>query len=188
MSIKIVQKGHPALHRPADTVPIHEITSKKIQKVIADMKKALATQSDGVGLAAPQIGIPLRIFIVSGRIFDESFERGKGTSEAQQTPDLVFINPEITKLSKKAAWLSEGCLSVRPLYGEVKRSLNATVRAYDEHGVLFERGGGGLLAADAGRRRYPGAGVGRYCLRPESHGKRTWAGCHIVKSAHSQGG
>lgn len=146
MSIKIVQKGHPALHRPADTVPIHEITSKKIQKVIADMKKALATQSDGVGLAAPQIGIPLRIFIVSGRIFDESFERGKGISEAQQEPDLVFINPEITKLSKKAAWLSEGCLSVRPLYGEVKRSLNATVRAYDEHGVLFERGAGGLLA------------------------------------------
>ncbi len=146
MSMKIVQKGHPAPHSPAVTIPIEAIPSKEIQKVITDMKKALASQSDGVGLAAPQIGIPLRIFIVSGRIFDESFERGKGISETQQTPDLVFINPEITKLSKKAAWLSEGCLSVRPLYGEVRRSLNATVRAYDENGVLLERGGGGLLA------------------------------------------
>jgi len=60
--------------------------------------------------------------------------------------DLVFINPEIIKISKKKGSVPEGCLSVRWLYGEVKRSTNATIRAYDENGKIFTRGGGGLLA------------------------------------------
>lgn len=59
---------------------------------------------------------------------------------------MVFINPEITKLSRKKIWVPEGCLSVRWLYGETSRADKATIRAYDEHGKLFTRGGSGLMA------------------------------------------
>jgi peptide deformylase len=145
---KIIQDGHKTLRMKAKRVLVKDIKSKEIQNTIAKMKQALATQGDGVALAAPQIGASLRIFIVAGKIFDDAFIRGKNLPKdyISQHKDLVFINPEFTKLSKKTEWMKEGCLSVRPLYGEVKRSLNATVRAYNENGELFERGAGGLLA------------------------------------------
>jgi peptide deformylase len=144
----IIQSGHPALRKKSPPVPIKEITSPKVQDVIRRMKEALAGQSDGVAIAAPQIAENLRIFVVSGKVFDDRFKRGKGIppGEKPSHPDQVYINPEFVKVSKKTLWLEEGCLSVRPLYGKVKRSTNATVKAYDEHGKKFERGGGGLLA------------------------------------------
>ena len=144
----IIQSGHATLRKIAEHVAIKEITSPKIKDIVKRMKESLATQDDGVALAAPQINESVRIFVVSGKIFDERFKRGKGIPKGEKPTheDVVFINPEIIKISKKTKWLEEGCLSVRPLYGEVKRSLNATVRAYDEHGKRFERGGGGLLA------------------------------------------
>jgi hypothetical protein len=61
----IVNEGDPVLRHTAQEVPIEKIQSPEIVQIILDMKKALASQSDGVGLAAPQIGISLRIFIVS---------------------------------------------------------------------------------------------------------------------------
>lgn len=144
----IIQKENPILRAIAAEVPIKDIGNAKIQKVLRDMKKSLATQPDGVAIAAPQIGVSLRIFVVSGKIFEESWQRGTGLPEGTpvQSPDLVFINPVITKLSKKKRWMHEGCLSVRPLWGEVERSVNATVTAYDETGTKFTRGAGGLLA------------------------------------------
>lgn len=146
--IEIIQSGHPTLRKIAQPVAIKDITSPKIKDILSRMKESLASQDDGVAIAAPQIAESVRIFVVSGKIFDERFKRGKGVPPGEKPTheDVVFINPEIIKLSKKTKWLQEGCLSVRPIYGEVKRSLNATVRAYDEHGKKFERGGGGLLA------------------------------------------
>lgn len=148
MVVKIVQTGDKVLRKKAKAIPVNKITSKEIKLVIKKMKEALASQDDGVAIAAPQIGESLRIFVVSGHIFEDGFKRGKVISKKEYEPheDLVFINPEIIKLSKKTKLLDEGCLSVRPLYGKVKRSLNATIKAYDENGVLFVRGGGGLLA------------------------------------------
>jgi peptide deformylase len=146
--VEIVQKEHKILRGKAKEVPVKEIDSAKIKKIIEDMKKSLSSQDDGVAIAAPQISVPLRIFVVSGKIFGskgtELKEPKKASSKDQ--PDLVFINPEIIKISKKKESLPEGCLSVRWLYGEVKRSTNATVRAYNERGEVFTRGGGGLLA------------------------------------------
>ncbi len=146
--IKIVQKENPVLHAIAKEVPIADITSAKIQKILRDMKKALATQGDGVAIAAPQIAVPLRIFVVAGKIFDDSFINGEGSTDGDEikNPDLVFINPVITKMSKTKKWMHEGCLSVRPLWGEVERSTHATVTAYDEQGKKFTRGASGLLA------------------------------------------
>lgn len=148
---EIVQVGHPALHAIAEKVPISDIQSPRIKKVLADMKLALNSQDDGIGLAAPQIGISLRIFVVSGKVLlppDERVLVTEGKKIKTKIPDdLVFINPEIIKESKEKKWLDgEGCLSVRWLYGKVRRSTKVTIRAYDEQGKVFERGAGGIMA------------------------------------------
>ncbi|HAE36787.1 TPA: peptide deformylase [Candidatus Nomurabacteria bacterium] len=149
--IEIVQSENPVLRKIAKDVAVSLITKPKIKKIIADMIFALDSQNDGVAIAAPQIGVSLRIFVVSGRIFDEDFIRGKGSTEADlyqkaRQPDLVFINPVLKKISKDRKLMAEGCLSVRPIYGKVRRATRATVEAYDQNGNKFSKEGSGLLA------------------------------------------
>jgi peptide deformylase len=147
--VTIVQKDSPLLRQKAKEVPPEEITGPRIQKILQKMREALASQEDGVALAAPQIGEPLRIFIVSEKAFLEPKEGDTGLTEYKAPPrdeHLVFINPEITKLSQEKKFLEEGCLSVRWLYGKVRRAAKAEVQAYDENGKRFKRGGSGLLA------------------------------------------
>ncbi len=141
LKVKIVDKKSPILRKTAKDVPLKDIGAKKIQSIIKRMKMALKKERDGVAIAAPQIGESLRIFVVSGRVL------GHRISKSEKTPeDLVFINPEIVKLSKKKVGMEEGCLSVRWLYGSVKRSEKATVRAYDEIGKKIQAGASGLIA------------------------------------------
>lgn len=147
----IVQVGHPALSTVAKEIPLSDISSAKIKKVVSDMKMALHGQDDGIGLAAPQIGVSLRIFIMSGKVLlppEERILATDGKEISQEIPeDIVFINPVLIKESKEKRWLDgEGCLSVRWLYGKVKRSTKVTIRAYDENGKVFERGASGLMA------------------------------------------
>ena len=165
---KILQKDEKVLREIAKEVPIQNIKTAKIKKVLKEMSEALKSQDDGVAIAAPQIGYSLRIFIVSGKIFRADFP-GRGVSKNNQngeqgssaTPlgvnsdpvkgnsdlkNLIFINPKISKLSREKEWVPEGCLSVRPLYGKTFRSKKATVAAYDENGKKFIRGASGLLA------------------------------------------
>lgn len=150
--VKIIQKENPLLREKAHLVPVDEIKSEKIRNIIADMKTALDAEEDGIAIAAPQIGVSLRIFVVSRKIHYIREEGNAATSQEisrdthRGKKDMVFINPEITKLSKKKVSTPEGCLSVRWLYGNVMRSDKATVRAYDENGKVFTRGASGLLA------------------------------------------
>ncbi|MDD4988997.1 MAG: peptide deformylase [Candidatus Pacebacteria bacterium] len=140
---EIVQRDNPILRIKAKEVPAKEIRSLKIRKIIKEMKEALASQDDGVALAAPQIGVSLRIFVITEKIFDILYPEDK---LKKREIDLVYINPKITKLSKEQKLLEEGCLSVRWLYGKRMRSIKATISAYNEKGEKFERGGSGLLA------------------------------------------
>ena len=139
---KLVKQSHPALHDISSEVPHKEIKSAKIQKVLRDMRVALDAYNvdgfNGVAIAAPQIGIPLRIFLVHDTSTDKK--------EKVLIPDLVAINPKITKLSKRKHLVGEGCLSVGDDYGAVRRSTHATLRAYNEKGEEYERGASGLLA------------------------------------------
>jgi peptide deformylase len=140
--VEIVQKENPVLRQNAKAVPISDITSAKIQKIIEDMKKALSTQDDGVAIAAPQINVPLRIFVISAKVYSQASKKNLKKDKT----DMVFINPEITSLSKTKRMMDEGCLSVRYLYGKVKRSTKATIKAYNENGHEFTKRGEDLLA------------------------------------------
>ncbi len=138
----IVQKGAPVLVEIASEVTKEEFGSPALLKEIEEMEQALDKEKDGVALAAPQIGIGKRIFIVR-------YDRMKAPDEFDEhaEPQVgVFINPELVKISRRTEEMDEGCLSVRGTYGKTIRHTRATVRAYDEHGTPFERGAGGVLA------------------------------------------
>jgi len=142
MHKKIQQKESPVLREKAKEVPLDQITSTKVQRIIEEMKASLSSQDDGVAIAAPQIGYSLRIFVVSGKV-QKLTKKVEGNVPVS---DSVYINPVIKKLSQEKKVLEEGCLSVRYLYGKVKRSNKATVEALDENGKKFTKGGSGLLA------------------------------------------
>ena len=146
MPKKILQKESPLLRKISESVPILSIVSTKIQNIIKEMKTALASQDDGVAIAAPQIGYPLRIFVVSKKV--RSIIRNKKDDEIEEDrgDDTIFINPVIKKFSKEKETIEEGCLSVRFLYGKVTRASKVTIEAYDEKGKKFTIGGKGLLA------------------------------------------
>ncbi len=151
MKNTIVNKDAPILRKTAKAVPIKDIPSKKIQNILKRMKTALKKEDDGVAIAAPQIGESVRIFIISGKV--ASMYRGgdkklhtKEKDEKNKIEDMVFINPEIIKVSKSKKMMEEGCLSVRWLYGSVERSEKATINAYNEFGKKFQKGASGLLA------------------------------------------
>lgn len=139
--VDIVQRDNPILRAKAKAVDIKDIGSPRIKQVIADMQEAMAAQRDGIAIAAPQIGESLRIFVVSGKLLAAADRTFKGDGS-----DLVFINPKITKLSREKKEVEEGCLSVRWLFGTIKRSTKATLTAYNEKGEFIERGASGLLA------------------------------------------
>jgi len=155
---KILQQKEKVLRQIAHEVHIHDIKTTKIKKILKEMSVALKSQSDGVAIAAPQIGYSLRIFIVSGKIFAKNFSRKEeeklllnennivGKEIPEKLKNLILINPKISKLSREKEWMPEGCLSVRPLYGKTFRSKKAIITAYDENGKKFTRGASGLLA------------------------------------------
>ena len=148
--IQIVQKDHPALREIASQVPIHDIASARTKSIIKIMKEALESEKDGVAIAAPQIAEPIRIFVMSKRVFEikEKKQTNKKITaqKKEQCRDIAFINPKIIKISKETNMVEEGCLSVRYYYGKVKRAKKAMIEAYDENGKKFKMGGSGLIA------------------------------------------
>ncbi len=149
----IVQDGDPVLRAVAHPVTQEDFGTKKLNDILNGMTRALAREHDGVAIAAPQIGVPLRIFIVARGAFAIEEAPKKGVDEAPTEPkksmpekNMIAINPEIIKLSRKKVKVPEGCLSVRWLYGNTIRSEKALLRAYDENGKLFTYGGSGLVA------------------------------------------
>lgn len=138
--VHILQKDSRLLRKTAEPVDLSTISTPEFKKLLADMHEAILSQDDAVAVAAPQIGVPKRLFAISGRVFD-NFEQKENPH-----PDLIFINPEIIKISRDKKIMLEGCLSVRYLYGKIRRASRATIRAYNEKGQKIERGASGLLA------------------------------------------
>jgi peptide deformylase len=152
---------NPALREIAKEIPLTDVGSPFVRELIADMKHLLAQEKFGVAIAASQVGEAVRLFIVSGKALDkhsddeDEDEDGEGDDEEKKkvtkkkgshTPDQIYINPVILKMSRGKKLKHEGCLSVKGKWGHVLRAEKATVRAYDEHGVAFTRGASGFLA------------------------------------------
>lgn len=128
---KILKYGDPILRQPSKEV--HKV-SAKVKALVADMYDTMYA-NNGVGLAAPQIGENLRIFVVDCSSGDEPLN------------PITFINPKIIKKSG-ACKSHEGCLSFPEAYTDVRRYANVMVKATDINGRAFvmEVKGGTLLA------------------------------------------
>ncbi len=148
MKDPIAQEGAPVLRQKAALLSKKELASKRVQAVIAKMKKVLKSEEFGVAIAAPQVGEALRIFVVSGRVFESPSEERPidGGKKESTHPDRVYINPKLTRLSRKKIEMSEGCLSVRGKYGSVMRHEKASLDALDEEGASCHINATGLLA------------------------------------------
>jgi peptide deformylase len=140
----IVQEGDPVLRQVAKPVLKKDIGSPALAKVIKKLHAALAPEKYGVAIAAPQVGEPLRLFVVAGRVFKEAVEDGE--EDTQPMPqNRVYINPEITRASHHKLEESEGCLSVRSIYGTVMRHERVTLSYIDERGKAQAQNATGLL-------------------------------------------
>ena len=132
MSIrKILHYGEPSLREPSKEV--HKV-SKKITELVQDLLDTMYAKN-GVGLAAPQIGENVRVFVID-----------VSTNKEPLNP-MVFINPKIIKKSRIIK-SNEGCLSFPEAYTDVRRYKNVMVKALNEHGKSFvlEAKDGTLLA------------------------------------------
>ncbi|HYF29371.1 MAG TPA: peptide deformylase [Candidatus Paceibacterota bacterium] len=143
----ILQDGEPVLRQVAKPVPEGLFGTAELKQLLDEMEAALDAELDGVALAAPQIGIPYRIFIARLDRTVAPKEERRANPEALPAPErVVFINPEFVRSSKRRTQMDEGCLSVRGIYGKTMRHNRATVRARAFDGTTFERGGGGIIA------------------------------------------
>ena len=142
---EIVQDGAPVLRAAAEPVPEELFGSAELGRLLTRMEKALDEEPDGVALAAPQIGVSYRLFIVRKDRTLPSVTPAEGSVPMPPETE-AYINPEIIKTSRRRARADEGCLSVRGTYGTTLRHERVTVRARRPDGTWFERGGGGLLA------------------------------------------
>ena len=111
--------------------PVEEITPE-IQRLIDDMIETMYA-APGVGLAAPQVGVPLRLAVIDVSTRDD------------EMPLLVLVNPEIISQEGELDE-DEGCLSVRDYNTNVRRYARVKIRATDRHGNVYEKEGEGLLA------------------------------------------
>ncbi|MEK7649351.1 MAG: peptide deformylase [Patescibacteria group bacterium] len=151
MASDIVTLPAPVLRKKAPLVTREEFGSKELTHIIRNMSSALRKTPDGIGIAAPQIGISKQIFLASEEALaiDEGWEPKDAADERAKKKTwqyIIFINPTVMKVSSKKIPGSEGCLSVPKTYGIVPRAEKIRVRAYDEHGKVFERGASKLFA------------------------------------------
>jgi peptide deformylase len=129
--------GTPALRRRADPVEPSAIGSAPVQRVIDDLVETMRA-ANGAGLAATQIGVPMRIAVME--VSDNPRYPYKPA-----IPLTVAINPVIEPLGDELVEINEGCLSV-PLRGTVHRYLTIRVRYLDHHGVEHDEVKRGLTA------------------------------------------
>ncbi|XP_021731863.1 peptide deformylase 1A, chloroplastic/mitochondrial isoform X1 [Chenopodium quinoa] len=131
----LVKAGDPVLHEPAREVDPNEIGSEKIQKIIDDMIKVMRV-APGVGLAAPQIGIPLKIIVLEDTKEFISYAPKEEIKAQDRRPFdlLVIVNPVLKKKSNRTALFFEGCLSVDGYRAVVERYLDVEVKGLDQYG------------------------------------------------------
>lgn len=140
--LKIARMGHPVLRRRAD--PVADPRAPEIRRLVDDM---LETMEDvgGIGLAAPQVHVPLRVVIFEVPAARAASE-GNGSAAAADLGLTILINPELEVLTAEQAPGWEACLSVPDLTGVVPRFTRLRYRGFGLQGERIEREAAGFHA------------------------------------------
>lgn len=125
----ILRMGNAKLYEMAQ--PIKEFNTPALDNLISDLFETM-TNNSGVGIAAPQIGVPLQVIVFG-------FEKSARYPHAQPVPTTILINPQVEVLNDEMNDDWEGCLSVRVARGLVPRYTHLKYSGYDPLGNFFER-------------------------------------------------
>jgi peptide deformylase len=136
--LKIARMGHPVLLQRCEPVP--DPGAPEIRRLVADMMETME-DAPGVGLAAPQVYVPLRLFV-----FRVPGEQREDDPDDLPLGNTVLINPELELLSEDRVLNWEGCLSIPGLRAGVPRSPRVRYRGVDCDGTVVEREASGFHA------------------------------------------
>ena len=125
----VLRMGDPRLWQKS--LPVENFNTRELDELLVDMRDTMA-QLNGAGLAAPQIGVPLRVVIFG-------VTENPRYPDIEPVPDTVLINPVLTPLSGEEEEGWEGCLSVPGMRGWVPRFKKLRYAGYDERGRRFQR-------------------------------------------------
>jgi peptide deformylase len=137
--LPIREMGDPVLREVARGVTPGELSGAPVQRLIDDMIETMRA-ADGAGLAAPQVGVSLRIAVIEVR------EGNPRYPYKPPIPLTVIVNPELTPLGEETFATNEGCLSMPNLRGDLVRFENVGVRYLDRDGRAHEVARRGLTA------------------------------------------
>ncbi len=126
---EVLKMGDPRLLEKSR--PVEAFGTPQLRELVADMRDTMA-HLNGAGLAAPQIGVPLRVVIFG-------VTRNPRYPDAEEVPDTVLINPVITPIGEEIEEDWEGCLSVPGMRGVVPRFKRLRYRGFDESGLAIDR-------------------------------------------------
>jgi len=128
MELKLSYYGDPVLRKKG--VPVSNFDDA-LKTLVVDMIDTMK-KHDGIGLAAPQVGKSLRVFITYVPEKNDEGEYEEGTEILK-----IYINPEILEYSQETDILNEGCLSIPNIHGDVERPCYVKVKAFDLEGNPF---------------------------------------------------
>jgi peptide deformylase len=132
---EIVRVGHPALRSGTKSVPLELIGKRKLNELIEIMRMTL--KGKGVGLAAPQLAVPLRLFVIEDTIANPSRLSREELERRERTPYPfeVIINPIWRATSPETVIFAEGCLSIPGFTADVPRYRKIEVEGFTRDGV-----------------------------------------------------
>ncbi len=133
----ILRMGDPRLLRIAK--PVESFDTPELHALVADLFETMH-DANGAGLAAPQIGIDLRVVIFGFANANQRYP------DAEPVPETVLVNPEIEMLEPLEVEDWEGCLSVPGMRGVVPRRERIRYRGFDQHGTAIDRVAAGFHA------------------------------------------
>ena len=125
--LKVARLGHPVLRQTSLPVPVEEIRSPEIQRLIDDMVETMR-EYNGAGLAAPQVHVLKQICVIE-------VQGNPRYPDAPAIPLTVLINPVVTATTEEQEEGWEGCLSVPDMRGMVPRHTAVRLEAYDRDGI-----------------------------------------------------
>ena len=142
MILPIVAYGDPVLRKVADAI---DAAYPDLEKLITNMRETMYNAS-GVGLAAPQIGKAIRLFLIDASPFAEDDNLSEEERTVLKSFNRVFINPKILEEEGEEWLFNEGCLSIPEVREDVSRQPKITIEYQDEHFTIHTETLEGLAA------------------------------------------